>query len=149
MTSRFLPLVALLCPLLLVSCDSSSDEDCLSVTPNDDYILSGAAFSMNFAPASKTYTVRNTCGSDITLSVEEEVRWLDVEIDAFGGGGAESGPLAAGGSVSVAIEVRYGADNPERLDQLAAGSYTAELRFVDETNDGLAVRSVELTVSAP
>ena len=101
-----------------------------------------------FTPDAKTYAVRNKCSEDVRLSVEEDVRWLDVEIDAFGGED-EFGTLSANSSVDVVIEVRYGDDNPQRLDQLASGTYTAELHFDDDTNDKRVVRSVDLTVNAP
>lgn len=146
-TPRSLGYAALAAFVLLVGCDSASDEDCLEVTPDEAYVLSGTAMTTNFAPASKRYTVRNSCSSDVDLSVEEDARWLDVDI--AGAGGAESGVLRGGGSINVDVGVVYGSDNPERLDQLAAGSYTAELRFVDETNDSEVVRSVQLTVNAP
>lgn len=105
--------------------------------------------TMDFTPAAKTFTVRNTCDIDVMLSVEEDVRWLDVEIDAFGGGDLEAGMLSAAGSVEVVIEVRYGSDNIQRLDQLEAGSYSAELRFVDETNTTQVDRLVTATVNTP
>ena len=138
-------LFAIVAVVTFAACDSGgSGELCLSVTPNESYTLSGAATTMNFAPATKTYTVQNTCGSQLTLSVEEDVRWLDVEIDAFGS--SESGSLGAGASIDVDVEVVYGDDNSERLDQLAAGSYSAEIRFEDDTNGSSVTRSVNLTV---
>lgn len=148
MVSRSL-ILTLVGALLLVSCGSNtSDKLCLTVTPNEAYRLSGTSMTTNFVPAAKTYTVRNSCSQDVQLSVEEEVRWLDVEIDAFGGVD-EFGILSANASIDVVIEVRYGSDNPQRLNQLEAGSYQAELRFDDDTNGERVVRSVNLTVNAP
>ena len=149
MTSRLHILLVSLCVLFFASCDSSSDESCLTVTPSENYVLSGTAMTTNFTPASKTYTVSNTCGTDIMLAVVEEVRWLDVEIDAFGGGGNESGTLSADTSIDVVIEVRYGTDNAERLDQLDPGSYNADLRFEDDTNNEDVSLMVNLTVNTP
>lgn len=146
-TPRTLGWAALAAFVLLVGCDSASDEDCLEVTPDEAFVLSGTAMTMNFAPATKTYTVRNSCDSDVDLSIEEGERWLDVNI--AGAGGAESGVLSGGGSINVSVEVVYGSDSPERLDQLAEGSYDSEVHFVDETNDSEVVRSVQLTVNAP
>ena len=147
MKSHFSFLLLIGASLLLFSCDSNSDEDCLTVTPNENYVLSGTAQTTDFTPATKTYTVSNTCDSDVMLSVEEDVRWLDVDIPAFGGGGNEAGTLNADTSIEVTVEVRYGSDNPERLDQLAAGTYQADLRFLDTTNNGAIIRSVDLTVN--
>ncbi|MFK7847692.1 MAG: hypothetical protein AB8G77_20535, partial [Rhodothermales bacterium] len=144
MTMRFISFLVI---LLLVSCDSNSDESCLTVTPDETYTLSGTAMTTDFTPAVKTYAVRNTCTLDVMLSVEEDVRWLDVEIDAFGDN--EAGTLSAGVSIDVDIEVRYGSDNIQRLDQLEAGSYSAELRFVDETNTTQVDRLVTATVNSP
>ncbi len=143
--SRFM--FAGLLTTMLIGCDSNSDEACLEVTPTEAYVLAGTAMSTSFSPDAKVYQVRNSCGEDIVLSVEEDVRWLDVEIDAFAGGTEESGALAAGARIDVRVEVRYGSDTPERLDQLDAGSYEAELRFVDETNGAHITRSVDLTVN--
>lgn len=149
MMSRPLLVFAAFGALVLAGCNpgTTPGDACLEVTPNERYALSGTATTMDFTPNAKTYAVRNSCDEDVALSVEEDVRWLDVEIAAFGT--AESGVLAAGSSVDVVVEVRYGNDNPQRLDQLAPGSYRADLRFVDDTNDGSVVRSVELTVNAP
>lgn len=149
MMSRPLLVFAAFGTLVLAGCNPGAPpgDACLVVAPNEPYALSGTAMTMDFTPDAKTYTVRNSCDEDVTLSVEEDVRWLDVEIAAFGT--AESGVLEAGSSVDVVVEVRYGNDNPQRLDQLAPGSYQADLRFVDDTNDGSVARSVELTVNAP
>lgn len=133
---------------LFVGCDSGGESNnCLTVTPDESYTLAGTAMTTSFAPNSKTYVVRNNCDTSVMLSVEEDVRWLDVEIDAFGT--AESGVLTASASVEVRVEVRYGSDNPERLDQLSPGSYTAVLRFVGESDSGLVDRTVQLTVNNP
>lgn len=150
MIPRSLLIFAALGILFLVSCgtNATSGGTCLAVTPDEPYVLSGTAMTTAFAPNAKTYVVRNTCSEDVRLSVEEDVRWLDVEIDAFGGVD-EFGILSAGTSIDVVIEVRYGDDNPQRLDQLAPGTYEAELRFDDDTNDKRVVRSVDLTVNAP
>ena len=147
-TPRLLIFAALAVFGPLVGCDSNSDsdEDCLEVTPGDAYVLSGTAMTTNFAPASKTYTVRNTCSDSVDLSIEEDERWLDVDIVGFS---SESGELSGGGTISVELGVVYGMDNPERLDQLEAGSYASDVRFVDESNDKEIVRSVQLTVNAP
>ena len=83
------------------------------------------------------------------LSVEEDVRWLDVEIEAFGGGGMESGTPNGNTSIDVDIEVRYGTDNPQRLNQLEADTYQAQLRFKDETNNTQITRLVDLVVNTP
>lgn len=149
MMSRILSFLAISCMLLLIGCDSSDDISCLTVTPVEDYILSGTSFTTDFSPASKTYTVTNTCDDDVLLSVQEDVRWLDVEIAAFGGGGNEAGMLDPDTSVEVVIEVRYGTDNPERLDQLESGTYEAEIDFSDESNTNSVIRDVNLTVNAP
>ena len=134
----------------LSSCDSNtSNESCLTVTPNESYTIAGSALSQDFTPAVKTYTVRNTCDTDVMISVEEDVRWLDVDIDAFGGGGNEAGLLASGITIDVDVEVRYGSDNPQRLDQLDPGMYETELSFIDETNNAQTIRPVNLTVAAP
>lgn len=145
---RVYPILVVLSAFTLVRCDSGDAASCLSVTPDESYVLAGAAQSTAFVPDSKTYTVRNTCSSEVDLVVEEDERWLDVEIAAFGGV-AESGPLAGGASLAVVLEVRYGTDTPERLNQLAPGAYQAEIRFEDTTNDTRVVRDVELTVTAP
>lgn len=147
MNNRSLSLLLILSVLTLAACssDNNSDGDCLSVTPNEDYVLSGTATLTDFVPASKTYTVRNNCDEDIALSIDEDVRWLDVEI---AGSGSEQGVLVAGGTITVAIEVRYGTDNPQRLDQLDPGSYDAEILFEDESNDETVTRDVDLTVLA-
>lgn len=140
--------VALVACLFLIGCDMSDDDaNCLTVTPNESFVISGTAATTNFTPASKTYVLRNTCDMDVTVSVEEDVRWLDVEIDAFEP--EEFGVVNASTSINVEIEVRYGSDNPERLDQLAAGTYTADLRFVGESDAGRVDRTVQLTVNAP
>ncbi|MBX2819895.1 MAG: hypothetical protein KTR29_09455 [Rhodothermaceae bacterium] len=149
MKSHFSFLLLIGASLLIFSCDSNSDEDCLTVTPNENYALSGTAQMADFTPATKTYTVSNTCDSDVMLSVEEDVRWLDVDIPAFGGGGNEAGTLNADSSIEVTVEIRYGSDNPERLDQLAAGMYEADLEFIDESNNATIVRVVNLTVNSP
>lgn len=140
-------LLTALTVFLTASCDSNAEDSCLTVTPDEAYTLSGTAQTTNFLPATKTYTVRNTCDSNLMLSVEEEVRWLDVEIDSYGD--AEAGPLAAGANLEVRIEVRYGTDNSERLDQLAPGTYGADLRFRDTSNNTEVVQAVNLTVSMP
>ena len=147
MTPRSLSLFTLLSILILTGCDSNSDESCLTVTPDDRYTISGTAQTTTFTPETKTYSVRNTCTEDVMLSVEEDVRWLDVEIPAFGEID-ESGMLGAGTSIDVDIEVRYGSDNAERLNQLAAGTYGTDLRFEDDTNGDTVTRLVELTVNA-
>ena len=149
MTSFSISLLAALSVLILVGCDSASDESCLNVTPNESYALSGTAMTMDFSPDAKTYTVRNTCDTGVMLSVVEDVRWLDVEIETFGGGGNESGMLNTDTSISVVIEVRYGSDNLQRLDQLTPGTYVAELRFEDNTNNTQIVYSVDLTINTP
>lgn len=131
--------------LALFGCDSNNTNNCLSVSPNEAYTITGNAGTMNFAPASKTFTVRNICDYDIILAVDEDERWLDVEIDAYDP--AERGPLAASATVSVRIEVRYGSDNPERLDQLSAGDYDTDIRFIGESDNGELFRQVDLTVS--
>lgn len=132
--------------LFLSACGSSSGgSTCFSITPDETYIISGTAMTQAFSPDSKTYTVRNTCSADADLSVEEDVRWLDIEIAAFGAD--EFGTVPASGSVAVVIEVRYGSDLPDRLDQLPAGAYQTPVDFVDETNGGSTSRSVNLTVN--
>lgn len=130
----------------LVRCDLGDASSCLIVSPDESFVLSGTAMSTSFTPESRSYSVRNTCREQVELSVEEDVRWLDVEIAAFGGVD-EFGPLAAGESVSVDIEIRYGLDDAERLDQLSPGEYEVEIRFVDDTNETEVIRGVELMVS--
>ncbi len=147
MISRFVFLLVVFAMVCFAGCDSSFEEDCLMVSPQEDFSISGRSMTMNFTPESKTYAVTNSCSEDIVLSVEEEVRWLDVDIAAFGGGGNERGSLIAGTTIDVVVEVRYGSDDPERLNQLAAGNYRADLRFDDVTNDNRILRSVDVTVN--
>ncbi len=148
MNPRFLSFITLFCMLLLVGCDSNESPDsCLTVTPDENYELSGETMTTNFTPASKTYTVSNTCSEDILFSVEENARWLDVEIDAFGGV-AESGTLAAGSTIEVDIEVRYGTDDISRLNQLPPGNFRTELRFNDEANDTRISLIADLVVTS-
>ena len=146
---RFSFCLTLLCALTLFGCDSNNGDSCLTVTPNEDYFIAGTAATTTFSPASKTYTVSNMCDEEVLLSVEEDVRWLDVDIEAFGGGSNEAGLLNPGTSVDVLIEVRYGTDNPERLDQLPAGLYEADVNFEDESNRSSVTRKVNLTVNIP
>ena len=150
MTSRVCTALATLSVVAFAGCDSdgSSGDLCLAVTPNETYTVSGEAMSLTFTPAAKTYAVRNTCSEEVMLVVSEDKRWLDVEIAAFGGVD-ESGAIAAGASIDVDIELRYGSDDPDRLNQLAPGSYSASIHFDDDTNDTRVTRSVELTVNAP
>lgn len=148
MNLRFLTLNVFLCALLFVSCDTNNDEDsCLTVTPDENYELSGETMTTAFTPASKTYTVSNTCSEDVLFSVEENVRWLDVEIEAFGGVD-ESGTLEAGATINVDIEVRYGGDDIQRLNQLPPGIYRTELRFNDDGNDTRITHIADLTVTS-
>ncbi len=134
--------------VLLARCDGGEDGAlCITVSPEEGYALSGTAGTSSFAPASMTYTVQNICSEDIELSVEENVRWLDVDIAAFGGGSSESGTVTAGQSISVIIEVRYGTDDPERLNLLAEGAYSTDVTFEDDTNDDRVTREVNLTVN--
>lgn len=148
MNPRFFSVLTLFCMLLLVGCDSNESEDsCLTVTPDENFELSGETMTTNFTPEVKTYSVTNTCSEDILFSAEENVRWLDVEIEAFGGV-EESGTLAAGATLAVDIEVRYGSDDPSRLNQLAPGNYRTELRFNDEANDTRVTLLANLVVSS-
>lgn len=132
--------------LLLSACDSNNEgSSCFEVTPNESYNISGAQGTTTFTPASKAYTVRNNCSDSAELSVEEDVRWLDVDIAAFGDN--EFGTVQASSSVIVIVEVRYGSDLPDRLDQLPGGTYQTPVEFIDDTNDGSTSRSVNLTVN--
>jgi len=150
MTARVHIAIFILGAFAFAGCDSdgSSGNSCLAVTPDEAYAVSGAARSQSFTPVAKTYAVRNTCSEDVMLVVTEDKRWLDVEIAAFGGVD-ESGLLRAGTSIDVDIELRYGSDDPNRLNQLAPGSYSASIHFDDDTNDTRVTRSVELVVGAP
>lgn len=133
---------------VFAGCDSDGNGDlCITVTPASDYNLTGTAGSTNFAPASMSYQVTNNCSGSIELAVDEAVRWLDVDIAAFGGGSNESGMVTAGQTIEVVIEPVYGADNPERLDQLAAGNYGADIDFEDRTSDSGVTREASATVN--
>lgn len=117
------------------------------VEPGDDFLIEGNAHTRGFAPESKSYMVTNDCDAAVEIAVDDDVRWLDVEIDAFGD--EEAGTIGAGASVEVVIEVRYGADNPERLDQLPAGQYEGQVLFEDESNSTSVIRTAAVTVSEP
>lgn len=132
---------------LALSCSGSADEGCLVVDPSDTFLIEGNAHTTDFAPDSKAYVVINDCDAAVEIAVDDDVRWLDVEIEAFGD--EEGGTLGAGASVEVVIEVRYGADNPTRLDQLAAGAYDAQIIFEDKTNSTAVIRTADVTVSEP
>ncbi len=148
MKLRVFPTLLCCTVLLLSSCDSNNSEDsCLNVAPDENYVLSGVTMTTNFTPEVKSYMVQNTCAEDILFAVDENVRWLDVEIDEFGGV-EESGTLAAGATIQVDIEVRYGSDDPARLNQLAPGIYRTEIRFNDTGNDTRVTQVADLTVTA-
>lgn len=144
MSARFVA-VPLTCLIVLLACTSDNDGGCLDVTPDDEFAPAGRALTTNFSPDSISYTVENTCDLPVEFAVGEEMRWLDVEIDELGD--AETGTLQSDATIEVVIEVRYGDDDPERLNLLAPGSYPAEVRFEDLTNDTTITRSVDLTVN--
>jgi len=132
---------------LALGCSGSADEGCLSIDPSEAFVIEGSVHSIDFAPESKSYTVTNDCDTAVEIDIDDNVRWLDVEIEAFGD--EEGGTVAADDTVEVVIEVRYGTDDPSRLDQLAAGKYDGEIIFEDETNSTTVIRTADLTVSEP
>lgn len=147
-TKTVSPALIIFAILILAGCDSDGNGDiCITVTPATDYNLTGTAGSTDFTPASMSYQVTNNCSGSIELAVDEAVRWLDVDIAAFGGGSNESGMVTAGQTIEVVIEPVYGADNPERLDQLAPGSYGADVDFNDNTSDSGVTRGVSAAVN--
>jgi len=107
----------------------------LSVTPSTGLSSAGNTGGP-FNPTSQTYTLTNTGQSSISWTASGSQNWMTVS--------PTSGTLAPNVSAAVTVSINSTANT------LAAGTYSDTATFTNTTNgSGNAVRSVDLTISAP
>ncbi len=112
----------------------SEQPGTLGISPGDGFSSSRTDPKKNFAPLSKTYTVKNNGKQAINYEVSKKADWL--KLDPAGGS------LAPGGSVMVTVSVDVSA-----ASKLTEDIYKDTITFTNTTNGkGNTTRPTDLTI---